>query len=69
MELNGYLLMKFRRYLRRYLLKYGVQLEILKNYGLKFVLFGDFYQLPSVESQHHDVINSEVFSEICDGQM
>jgi hypothetical protein len=32
-------------------------------------LFGDFYQLPSVESKHYDVVNSEVFSEICDGQM
>ena len=25
--------------------------------------------MPSVESNHYDVFNSEVFSEICDGQM
>jgi hypothetical protein len=25
--------------------------------------------LPSVETNHYDVFNSEVFSEICDGQM
>jgi hypothetical protein len=43
--------------------------DIKKIYGFKFVLFGDFYQLPSVESKHYDVVNSEVFSEICDGQM
>jgi hypothetical protein len=28
-----------------------------------------FYQLPSVEANHYDVVNSEVFSEIRDGQM
>jgi len=43
--------------------------DIKKIYGFKFVLFGDFYQLPSVESKHYDVVNSELFSEICDGQM
>jgi hypothetical protein len=43
--------------------------DIKKNYGFKFVLFGDFYQLPSVESKHYDVVNCEVFSEICNGQM
>ena len=43
--------------------------DIKKIYGFKFVLFGDFYQLPSVESKHYDVVNSEVFSEICDGQI
>jgi hypothetical protein len=43
--------------------------DIKTIYGFKFVLFGDFYQLPSVESKHYDVVNSEVFSEICDGQM
>jgi hypothetical protein len=37
-----------------------------KIYGFKLVLFGDFYQLPIVESKHYDVINSEVFSEICE---
>ncbi len=44
-------------------------LEILKLNGFKFVLFGDFYQLLSVESKHYDVVNSEVFSEISDGRM
>ena len=43
--------------------------DIKSIYGFKFVLFGDFYQLPSVESIHYDVLNSEVFAEICDGQM
>ena len=28
-----------------------------------------FYQLPSVETNHYDVFNSDVFAEICDGQM
>ncbi len=36
-------------------------------YGFKFVLFGDFNQLPSVEADHYDIVNSEVFAEICDG--
>ncbi len=39
----------------------------------KFVLFGDFHQLPSVENNHYDIFNIEVFAEfaaeICDGQM
>jgi hypothetical protein len=48
---------------------WSVLRDIKKIYGFKFVLFGDFYQLPSVESKHYDVVNSEVFSEICDGQM
>lgn len=43
--------------------------DIKNIYGFKFVLFGDFNQLPSVESIHYDVINSEVFAEICDGQI
>ncbi len=43
--------------------------DIKKIYGFKFVLFGDFYHLPSVESKQYDVVNSEVFSEICDGQI
>jgi hypothetical protein len=43
--------------------------DIKNIYGFKFVLFGDFYQLPSVETNHYDVVNSEVFAEICDGQM
>ena len=43
--------------------------DIKKIYGFKFVLFGDFYQLPSVEAKHYNVFNSELFAEICDGQM
>ena len=42
----------------------------MKNiYWFKFVLFGDFYQLPSVEVNHYDVVNSQVFAEICGGQI
>ena len=45
-------------------------LRDIKNiYGFKFVLFGGFYQLPSVEAKHYNVFNSELFAEICDGQM
>ena len=43
--------------------------DIKNIYGFKFVLFGDYNQLPSVEAIHYDILNSEVFSEICDGQM
>ena len=43
--------------------------DIKKIYGFKFILIGDFHQLDSIESIHYDVINSEVFADICDGQM
>ena len=43
--------------------------DIENIYGFKFVLFGDYNQLPSKEAIHYDILNSEVFSEICDGQM
>ncbi len=43
--------------------------DIKYIYGFKFVLFGDFYQLPSVEANHYDVFNSELFAEICDGEI
>ena len=43
--------------------------DIKKIYGFKFILIGDFHQLDSIESIHCDVINSEVFADICDGQM
>jgi hypothetical protein len=33
--------------------------DIKNIYGFKFVLFGDFYQLPSVEANHYDMVNSE----------
>jgi hypothetical protein len=39
--------------------------EVKKIYGFKFVLFGDFYQLPSVESKHYDVVNSDFFKYVC----
>ena len=48
---------------------WSVTRDIKNIYGFKFVLFGDFYQLPSVEANHYDVFNSELFAEICDGQM
>jgi hypothetical protein len=37
--------------------------------GFKSIFFSDFYQLPSIEANHYDVLHSEVFSEICEGQM
>jgi hypothetical protein len=46
-----------------------ITFKVWSVYGFKFVLFGDFNQLPSVESIHYGVINSEVFAEICDGQI
>ena len=30
--------------------------DIKYIYGFKFVLFGDFYQLPSVEAKHYNVL-------------
>jgi hypothetical protein len=43
--------------------------DIKNIYGFKFVLFGDFFQLPSVEAKHYNVLQSEVFAEICSSQM
>ena len=40
-----------------------------KIYEFKFILIGDFHQLNSIETIHYDVINSEVFADICDGQI
>jgi hypothetical protein len=34
--------------------------DIKRIFGFKFVLFGDFPQLPSVEAKHYDVVNSAV---------
>ena len=48
---------------------WAVLRDIKKIYGFKFILIGDFAQLDSIESKHYDVINSEVFSDICDGQI
>jgi hypothetical protein len=43
--------------------------DIKNIYDFKLDLFGDYHQLPSVEAIHCDILNSEVFSEICDGRM
>jgi hypothetical protein len=45
--------------------------DIINIDGFKFVLFGDFYQLPSVEANHYHImkVNSEVFAKMCDSQM
>jgi hypothetical protein len=43
--------------------------DIKNIYGFKFVLFGDFFQLPSVEAKRYNVLQSEVFAEICSSQM
>ena len=48
---------------------WGVIRDIKRQYGFKFVLSGDFGQLDPVETNIYDVENSEVFSEICDGQL
>ena len=48
---------------------WAVLRDIKKIYGFKFILIGDFAQLDSIESKHYDVINSEVFADICDGQI
>ena len=48
---------------------WGILNDIKKKYNFKFILIGDFNQLPPVESKVYDVQNSEVFAEICDGQM
>ena len=37
-------------------------------YGFKFVLVGDFGQLPAVEEKVFDVEASQIFYELCDGQ-
>ncbi len=42
---------------------WGVLIDIKKKYNFKFVLIGDFLQLPSVENKIYDVKNSEVFAE------
>ncbi len=49
-------------------IKWRVIRHIQSISGFKFVIWY-FYQLPSVEANHYDVVNSEVFSEICGGQM
>ena len=48
---------------------WGILNDIKKKYNFKFILIGDFNQLDPVESKVYNVQNSEVFAEICDGQM
>jgi hypothetical protein len=43
--------------------------DIKNIYGFKFVLFGDFFQLPSFETKRYNVLHSEAFAEICSSQM
>ena len=40
-----------------------------KKYNFKFVLLGDFSQLPPIENKIYDVKNSEVFAELADCQL
>jgi hypothetical protein len=42
--------------------------DIKKIYGFKFILSGDYGQLPAVEEKIYDVEASDVFAELCDGQ-
>ena len=43
--------------------------DIKKKFNFKFILMGDFGQLDPVESKHYNVLNSEVFAELVDGQI
>ncbi len=43
--------------------------DIKKKYNLKFVLLGDFEQLPPVENKIYDVKNSDVFAELANCQL
>ncbi len=52
-----------------YHLKFGVFFYILKINMVLSLFIWWFYQLPSVEANHYDIVNSEVFAEICNGQM
>jgi hypothetical protein len=47
---------------------WAVLRDIKKIYGFKFVLVGDFGQLPAVEEKTYNVEMSDVFAELCDGQ-
>ena len=48
---------------------WGVLSDIKKKYNFKFVLLGDFSQLPPIEDKIYDVKNSEVFAELADCQL
>ena len=47
---------------------WGVLRDIKNIYKFKFILVGDFSQLPAVEENNYDVLNSELFAELADGQ-
>jgi ATP-dependent exoDNAse (exonuclease V) alpha subunit len=48
---------------------WAVLRDIKNIYKFKFILIGDFNQLDPVEEKTYDILNSEIFSEIADGQM
>jgi hypothetical protein len=48
---------------------WSVLRDIKRIYKFKFVLVGDFAQLDPVEERKYNVLHSEVFAELCDGQM
>ena len=48
---------------------WGVLRDIKRIYKFKYILVGDFNQLPPVEENNYDVLNSELFAELADGQM
>jgi len=48
---------------------FGVLRDIKRIYKFRYILVGDFNQLPPVEENNYDVLNSELFAELADGQM
>ena len=48
---------------------WSVLRDIKRIYKFKFVLVGDFAQLDPVEEKKYNVLHSEIFAELCDGQM
>ncbi len=48
---------------------WAVLRDIKKIYQFKFILIGGFAQLDSIGSKHYNVICSEIYSDIYDGQM
>ena len=43
--------------------------DFKRLYGFKFILSGDFGQLPPVEDKEYNVKDSQTFIEICDGRL
>ena len=48
---------------------WAVLSDIKKKYNFKFVLLGDFGQLPPVEKYKYNVQESELFAELVDCQL